>query len=155
MEKSISNFSKKPGELEGLTVLENHSYPYRKTHLFIGKIIPDMVIKNRNAYEITFVDESLILQGFTISTYTEDNQIACINLFGDHPNCDPDTNAYCLPDAKLGMELNSVTFNLLMKNFQTYYLDSAYFVPDSKDLEYRPLQSISVQFNQKEIKDDR
>ena len=155
MEKSTLNYSKKPGELEGLTVLENHSYPYRKTHLFVGKIFPDMIIKDRTAYEITFIDESLVLQGFTITTYTEDNKIACINLFGDHPNCDPDTNTYCLPDAKVGMEFNSGILNLLMQNFKTYYLDSAYFVPDSKDLEYRKLQSISIQFNQKEIENGR
>jgi len=108
-----------------------------------------MVIQQRNAFEITFIDESLILQGFAITTYGEDNQISCVNLFGDHPNCDPDTNEYCLPDAKIGMKLDTVTLSILMKNFKTYYIDSAYFVPDLKDLEYRELQSISVQFNSK------
>jgi hypothetical protein len=150
MEDSILNYSKKPGELEGFSLLENKSYPHRKTHLFIGIIYPDMVIKDRNAYQITFIDESLTLQGFAITTYTEDNKISCINLFGDHPNCDPDTNAYCLPNQKVGMDLNNQTLSLLMQNFKTYYLDSAYFVPDSKDLEYEQLQSISIQFNSKE-----
>lgn len=150
MDKNTLNYSKKPAELEGFAVLENASYPQRKTHLYIGKIYPNMVIKERNAYSILFLDESLILQGFAITTYTENNQICCINLFGDHPNCDPDTNAYCLPEAKVGMKLDPITLSLLMKNFQTYYLDSAYFVPDSKDLEYEKLQSISIQFNSKE-----
>lgn len=150
MENSMLSYSKKPEELEGFSVLEHHSYPYRKTHLFIGKIYPDMVIKDRSAFEITFLDESLVLNGFAITTYTKDNKISCINLFGDHPNCDPDTNAYCLPDQKIGMNLDSKSISLLMQNFRTYYLDSAYFIPERKDLEYRKLHSISIQFNSKE-----
>lgn len=147
MEDNTLNFLKKQAVPEGFTILEGMSYPYRKTILFIGKIYPDMVIKGRNAFEITSIDESLALEGFAITTYTKDNKISCINLFGDHPNCDPDTNAYCLPEDKAGMELNEATLSLLIKNFKTYYLDSAYFVPGGKDLEYRKLRSISVQFN--------
>lgn len=151
MGKDTLNFLKKQAAHEGFSVLKNHSYPYRKTHLFIGKIHPDVVIKDRNAFEITFLDESLVLQGFAITTYTKDHQISCINLFGDHPNCDPDTNTYCLPDEKIGMKLNETSLSLLIKNFKTYYLDSAYFIPHNKDLEYTKLQSISVQFNSKEM----
>lgn len=151
MAKNTLNFLKKLEEPDGFTVLENHSYPYRKTYLYVGKIFPDIVIKDRNAYEIVFIDESFILQGFTITTYTEENKISCINLFGDHPNCDPNTNAYCLPEAKVGMKLDENTLSLLMKNFKTYYLDSAYFIPQEKDLKYKKLQSISIQFNSKEM----
>lgn len=147
MERNTLNFLKKQAVPEGFVVLENNSYPYRKTLLFIGKIFPDIVIKDRNAFEITFIDESLVLQGFAITTYTESNKISCINLFGDHPNCDPDTNTYCLPDEKKGMKLDETTLSLLLKNIKTYYLDSAYFVPQGKDLQYKKLQSISIQFN--------
>jgi hypothetical protein len=132
---------------EGLAVLAHKSYPFRKTYLFIGNITPTTVIKDRNAYEITFIDDCLTIKGFSITTYTTEDKIMCINLFGEHPNCDPDTNVYCLPEEKVGRELNELNFNLLLTNLKTYYLDCAYFVPDKKDLEYKKLQSISIQFN--------
>jgi len=147
MEKNILNFSKKLGLLENLTALKNETYPFRTTFIYLGQIIPDTVIKERAAFKITHLDRSLYLQGFAITTYTKQDRIYCINLFGEHPNCDPNTNAYCLPEQKKNLELSEDVLLMLIKNFKTYYLDNCYFIPQQKDLEYKKLQSINIQFN--------
>jgi hypothetical protein len=151
MVKRMWNLSKKPGVAkpeDRFIVIENEVEPFRKTHIFLGKIIPTTIIKDKNAYEITHIDESLYLEGFAITTYTEENIITCINLFGEHPNNDPNTNTYCLPDHKKGMKLDESFLSLLATNFQTYYYDSAYFIPDRKLVDYKKLKTMYIQLNQ-------
>jgi len=128
-------------------ILGNDSYPFRKSHVFIEPIIPTIVIKNKNAFEITYIDESLHLNGFVITTFTQNLIVTCINLLGEHPNADPNTNVYCLPEYKQQKKLDESFLSLLVKNFKTYYYDSAYFIPDTKLVDYRKLKSIYIQLN--------
>lgn len=145
---------KKPAEVkpeEKFIIIENGVEPFRKTHIFLGKIIPTTIIKNKNAFEITYIDESLYLEGFAVTTYTEENVVSCINLFGEHPNSDPNTNTYCIPDHKKYMKLNESFLTILLSNFKTYYYDNAYFIPDKKLVDYKKLQTMYIQLNQGEI----
>lgn len=134
-------------------ILDNGVEPFRKTHIFLGRIIPTTIIKDKNAFEITYIDESLYIEGFAITTYTEDNIVTCVNLFGEHPNSDPNTNVYCLPDHKKGMKLDKSFLCLLITNFETYYYDSAYFIPDKKLVDYKKLKTMYIQLNQGEEPD--
>lgn len=154
MENRILNFWKKQevvdSHLDNYTVLEHNIYPFRKEHIFICTIIPDTVVKDGSAYEIIHLNQSMHLKGFLITTYLKEDQIITINLFGEHPNCNLDTNAYCLPEYKKGMTFNKETLSLLLKNFKCYYLDTAYFIPGKNLLEYKKVPSIYIRFNQGE-----
>ena len=144
------NLLKKPegaNPKEKFIIIENQTEPFRKTHIFLGRIIPTTIIKDKNAYEITYIDESLYIEGYAITTYTEDNVVSCINLFGEHPNNDPNTNAYCLPDHKKYMKLDESFLTILLSNFKTYYYDSAHFIPDKKLVDYRKMKTIHIQLN--------
>ena len=152
MENHLLNSWKKPEEADSssnkVTVLASDVYPFRKSHIFFEKIIPSTVIKDGSAYEIIFLDSSMYIDGFVITTYTKEDTINSINLFGEHPNCDLDTNAFCFPDYKKGSPLNTESLSLLLKNFQTYYLDSAYFIPGEDLLKYKKVNSIYIRFNE-------
>lgn len=154
MENRISNFWKKQevveSHLDNYILLEHNIHPFRKEHIFICEIVPNTVVRNESAYEITYLDRSLHLKGFVITTYLKEDQIATINLFGEHPNSNLDTNAYCLPEYKKGMTFNEKSLSLLLKNLKCYYLDSAYFIPGKNLLEYKKIPSIYIRFNQGE-----
>lgn len=141
------NFSKKPEEVK---VIKSNVHPFRKTHIYIGRITPTRAIKDGCVYELTYVDESMVLQGFIITTYSKSDTIISINLFGEHPNCNIDTNTYCWSKEKKGLTLDQDTLSMMITNFKTYYLDDAYFTPGSSLIEYKKLDSISIQLNKGE-----
>jgi hypothetical protein len=148
MVKNMLSSLKKPAEAK--VILASQVYPFRKNHIFLVKIVPDTIIKNKNAYEIDHLDESMIIDGFSITTFTEENIITTINVFGEHPNVDPDTTSYCIPNQKKGMKLNDETLSLIRTNLRTYYYDSAYFIPTMKQVSYRKLKSMYIQLNEGE-----
>jgi hypothetical protein len=150
MVKSMLNFLRKQAEAKNIITLESKTYPFRKNHIFLEKIIPNTVIKNKNAYEIEFLDESLIIDGFSITTFTKEKIIACINVFGEHPNVNPNTTAFCLPEHKKAMKLDEETLFIIMTNLRSYYYDHAYFIPTEKQVRYKLLNSIYIQLNKGE-----
>ncbi len=152
MVNRILNFWKKQEvvdtPLENYIVLEHNEHPFRKEHIFICKIIPTNVIKSGCAFEITHLDRSMHLKGFTITTYTKQDIITTVNLFGEHPNCDSNTNAYCLSENKKTMTFNEKSLSLLLSNFKCYYLDDCYFTPGKHLVDYKKISSINIRFNQ-------
>lgn len=145
----MSNLSKNQAEVNHF-VIANETHPFRKNHFYFETIIPTTIVKDKNAYEITYIDPSMYINGFVITTFTKDDVIVCINVFGEHPNADPTTNAFCLPKHKQGKKLNKASLSLLRSNLKTYYYDSAYFIPEKKLIEYKKLKSMYIQLNQGE-----
>jgi len=119
---------------------------YKKTYIYIEKLIPNRVVMNKNAYEITYIDKMYHLDGFEVST--ENDKVINIRLFGFHVNCDPNTDIYCLPEFKKGVNLTPEYLNLIITNIQTYYLDNCFFNPTGKLLRYEKMKSMYVQLNQ-------
>ena len=118
---------------------------YRISYIYIQKIIPDRVIIDKNVYEITYIDERYHLDGFEITT--ENDKVHIVKVFGFHPNCDPDTDNFCLPDFKKGVEFTSEYLNMILTNIKTYYLDNCFFNPTGRKLRYEKMRSIFVQLN--------
>ena len=142
------SFLKKPEQLSDVHLLvgeETKEPLYRKTHIFITRIIPNRVIKDKNIYEITYLSRMFHLEGFEVST--ENDKVMNIRVFGFHPNCDPNTDNFCLPDFKKGHYFTVDYLNLIKTNIQTYYLDSCFFNPTGKQLKYKKLKSVYVQMN--------
>jgi len=139
---------KKPEQLKDVHLIvgdNKRASLYRRTHIFINQIIPNRVIKEKNVHEITFLSELYYIDGFEVST--ENDKVINIRLFGFHPNCNPDTDNFCLPDFKKGSYFTSDYLNLIITNIQTYYLDNCFFNPTGKDLRYKKMKSMYIQLN--------
>lgn len=117
-----------------------------KFHIYEGQITPNRVVMKKNVYEITYIHEEYIINGFCVKT--ENDFVHQITLFGFHPNRDPDTNLYCLPDYKKGVKYTEQYYQTLLTNIKTYYFDNCFFTPPKKKIEYRKLKSIYMQTNQ-------
>lgn len=148
MDKPSLNFSKKlaqPNDVYLVVGDADKKIIYKKTHIYIKKIIPNRVIMNKNVYRITYISKMYHMDGFEIST--ENDKVSNIRIFGFHPNCDPETDIFCLPDFKKDVHLTDNYLNLIMSNIQTYYLDTCFFNPIGKNLRYEKMKSIYIQLN--------
>jgi len=142
------SFLKKPGLLKTTHLIVGSDVGkslYKKTHIFIKQIIPNRVIKGKNVYKITYLDKIFYLDGFEIST--ENDKVMNVRVFGFHPNCDTNTDNFCLPDFKKGVFLSDEYFKLILTNIQTYYLDNCFFNPTGKQLRYEKMKSMYIQLN--------
>lgn len=151
MESILSSFLKKPERPNDIHfIVGDHGRKklFKKTHIFIKQIIPNRVIKDKNVYKIKYLNEIYYLDGFEVST--ENDKVINVRVFGFHPNCDPDTDNFCLPDFKKGVYLTTEYLNLIITNIQTYYLDNSFFNPTGKDLRYEKMKSMYVQLNNEE-----
>lgn len=154
MDAKLSNYWKRQGQRKVMDFIDDRcviwSYDdnlplVEKTYIYEGRITPNRVIKNKNVYEVTYIDPLYIINGFMI--ITEQDFVKTITLFGYHPNRNPETNLYCLPDYKKGIEYTNIYFESLLTNIKTYYLDDCFFVPSLKHLKYKKMKSLYVQMN--------
>lgn len=118
------------------------------SYIYLGRIKPNRVIKNQNVYEITYIDPIFIMSGFVVMT--ENRYIQNILLFGYHPNRDPKTSLYCLPERKKQVDFTEQYFKLLLTNLKTYYLDDCFYTPSLSQLKYKKMKSIYLKLNQGE-----
>ena len=154
MDEKLSNYWKKRAPHKIIEYIDessviwsyNNNLPLvEKVHIYEGQILPNRVIQNQNVYEITYLDPLYILNGFMV--ITEQSFVKTITLFGYHPNRDPETNLYCLPDYKKGVIYNEQYFDMLLTNIKTYYLDNCFFIPGKTQVTYKKLQSVYMKFN--------
>ena len=118
------------------------------SYIYLGRIKPNRVIKDKNVYEIIYVDPIFIMSGFVVMT--ENRYIQNILLFGFHPNRDPNTSLYCLPERKKQVDFTEQYFKLLLTNLKTYYLDDCFYTPSLSQLKYKKMKSIYLKLNQGE-----
>jgi hypothetical protein len=155
MGKSLSSYWKKRAPhkkhddyVDDARVIWNHNSDLpliEKTYIYEGQITPNRMIKQKNVYEITFVHPQYIINGFSITT--GNNFVEVITLFGFHPNRDPNTNLYCLPDYKKGIIYTPKYYEMLLTNIKTYYLDNCFFIPATTHVIYKKMKSVYMQMN--------
>jgi hypothetical protein len=119
-----------------------------EAHVYEGIIVPDRMIKDKNVYQIVQLDELYYINGFVV--ITENELVKNVILFGYHPNRDPETHLYCLPDRKKNIKFTQEYFSLLMTNIKTYYLDDCFYMPGKHQVKYKKLKSLYVQMNEGE-----
>lgn len=119
-----------------------------KVYVYEGHITPTRMIQDKNVFEITYVHPIYYMHGFSVITH--DDLVTTIVLFGHHPNRNPDTCTYCLPDYKTGVKYDEKYFQMLLTNIKTYYLNDCFFTPGKEHIKYKKLNSISMQFNKGE-----
>jgi len=115
--------------------------------LYRGLIKPDIIIKNKKPFRITYLDEQFFIYGFIIFLDNQQN-VESILLLGIHPNQD-DLYYYCLPEEKRHKKFTETYFNLLIRTIKTYYFDDAQFIPSWKFVKYddKPIPHMSIQIN--------
>jgi len=125
--------------VDGLPLVE-------ETYIYEGQITPNRMIKNKELYEIIYLDPFWVLSGFAVTL--ENGKMERITIFGHHPNKDWKTGLYCMPERKIGLEFNRSYFNILLMNLKTYYLDNCHSEPFSSQVTYKKLKSMYIQLNQ-------
>ncbi len=156
MVKNMSNYWKRPEQhnkvFDYVKDREDIKSFYRdlpftqESYIYKGQITPDTMIKEKEAYEITMIHPLLIINGLCITV--ENGRVLYVNLFGIHPNKDPNTGAFCLPEYKLKVNFTEKYFHNLIKTIKTYYLDNSFITPPSKYVTYKKLKSVYIQLNQ-------
>lgn len=153
----MSNYLKKRVPRKGLDYIENRTLvrpfgddlPFiQEYHIYEGHITPDTMIRSRKAYEITFIHPLLVIGGFIV--ITENELVKNIMIMGVHPNVDPATKLYCLPEYKKNKKFTEKYFSQFVRTLKIYYLDDCYFQPTKEYVKYKPLKSMSIQLNQEE-----
>lgn len=154
MEKRLSNYWKKRAPHKPVDYVDdriviwshNDDLPLvEKCYLYEGQIIPNRMVKDKNVFEITYLNPMFYINGFLVMT--ENDMVRTITLFGYHPNRDPKTNLYCLPDYKKGVKYDQVYFERLLTNIKTYYLDDCFYTPSHSHVTYKKLKSMAIQLN--------
>jgi len=121
---------------------------YQEYHIYEGQITPTTMIKSRKAYDITFLHPLLVIGGLVV--LTENELVKNIMIMGIHPNVDPKTKLYCLPEYRKEKKFTQRYFELFLDTLKIYYLDDCYFQPTKQYVTYKPLKSMSIQLNQEE-----
>jgi len=122
------------------------SGPYGKLfYIYIEDITPNRVVKNKEAHEITHLSSFLNIKGFTV--IVTDGLVENIFLFGLHPNCDFETNLYCLSKHHKGVTYDEDYYETFKNNVRVYYLDDCHYKPTGGHLQYKKMKSIYIQLN--------
>lgn len=96
----------------------------KKIYQIDTEIIPNRLIYNKKSFNICEIDSDCIIERYFV--YTIDDKIEKVTLESDHPNCDPDTGIFCIPDRLYNKEINSEMLDLIEKMFETFNLDNCY-----------------------------
>jgi len=125
---------------------------YDIRYIYVDKIIPNRIIKNKRLYKITYLDEFYHINAvhFLVSKNTINGKenVIKITLDGFHPNTLRNTaNEYCLQDKDKGSLFIETFFDRMIANIHNYYLDSCIFEPPTDMLQYERMRSMYVQLN--------
>lgn len=95
-----------------------------------GPIRPKICITGGYKKKITEIDESLVVRNVRI--FVNDGHIESVKFSQEHPNRDPKTGLFCLPDYLEGVEYNPEYKETIIKLIEKYHVDSCYVVPWSR-----------------------
>lgn len=100
---------------------EEKIYYYKET------ISPDKLIYDSNFYNIEITDFNYIINGFHI--YTKKNKIQNIKLNCSHPNCNPKTKEFCIPDFIKDLEVTKESIQIIINMLKLFNFDNSYYQP--------------------------
>lgn len=114
--------------------------------IFKQTIIPNKLICNSNLYNIKITDSKYIIEEFCVFT-NENKKIEDIGIIkGLHPNCDLQTNLFCIPKYLKNYELNEKSIKIIFNILEIFNFDSAFFQPwNGFEYEYVKEERIRVE----------
>jgi hypothetical protein len=93
-------------------------------------VIPNKLITSSRCNQIKITDDNYIIKEFEIHTNDKTNQIEMIKILnGKHPNCDPFTNVFCIPECLKRDVFNDQTLNKIVNMLMIFNFESAYYRP--------------------------
>ncbi len=90
-------------------------------------IIPKKLIFEDNVYYITKVDKILIIKSYILELIN--SKIIRLFLNVKHPNCDPSTNLFCLPEYFINSKITKQRLLLIENLLETYNMNNCFWSP--------------------------
>jgi len=113
------------------------------------KLIPQRILtREKKIYKIIEVDKPFIINEYDVITDKND-YIKELLLYSKHPNCDPASGRFCLPEEIIGKKFNTFTKRLIEEMLIVYNLRDAYFSPW---LNLKWKENIPITFNKQKAK---
>ena len=110
-------------------------------HLIREVCGPYKLIFKNEIYEIINIDRKFIIKGFKIKTV--DKKIDMVILKDPHPNANPRTGEFCIPESLRELPLNDSTLKMIKVMLCCFNLDDCYFTPWD-EIEYRKQEVIGA-----------
>jgi hypothetical protein len=96
--------------------------------------VPQKLIFNKQIHNITNIDKKFITKDYKIKTVN--GKIDTVTLNNPHPNADPRTGEFCIPNLLREWEINETSLNFIRSMICCFNLDDCYFTPWD-ELEYK------------------
>ncbi|MHA1802245.1 MAG: hypothetical protein ACTSWJ_10955 [Candidatus Heimdallarchaeaceae archaeon] len=117
----------------------------REEVFFDRIIIPDRAIYDGMLYRMN-IDRKFILKGYKVKSINK--KIDQIFVKGTHPNANPRTREFCIPNKLRKYSLNSETTNVIQTIMRCFNLDDCYFTPWD-EIEINPMEVLCKWENKK------
>jgi len=89
--------------------------------------VPNKLIFKRNIYEIMNIHRKFVIKGYEIKTV--DEKIDTVTLNTPHPNANPRTGEFCIPNNMRNLKLNENSLKMIRTMLCCFNLDDCYFAP--------------------------
>lgn len=94
----------------------------------ITSLVPNRLIYQNKLYSITDIDHDHYINKYEIFLDDEDRiNIVCVDC--DHPNADPQTDIFCLPEELKNRHISKKLIKEIEVVMETYNLNHSYFAP--------------------------
>jgi hypothetical protein len=98
-------------------------------HSYAVNIEPKKIICNQRCYNIEILNKKYIIKALNIYT-DKNNFISKIEIIdGEHPNCDPETKEFCIPENLKERKFDSIDFSLIEKMIGVFDFNSSFYMP--------------------------
>jgi len=92
-----------------------------------GVFVPNKLIFKNEIHEISDLRKKFVIRGYTIKTVN--NKIDMVIIKNPHPNSDPNTGEFCIPQSLRKHEVNEKTKKIIEIMICCFDLDDCYFTP--------------------------
>ena len=92
-----------------------------------GVFVPYKLIFKNELYNIIDLEKKFIIRGYTIQTV--DKQIDMVFIKNPHPNANPKTGEFCIPNSLREHTICTSSKNILELILCCFNLDDCYFTP--------------------------
>lgn len=97
-------------------------------------IVPRRLIFKNEFYKILDYPNKYVVKGYTVVLV--DNKIDEIEIGDSHPNANPRTGEFCIPNTLRNFPLNDETKKIIHNILSCFNLDDCYFTP-WHEIQYR------------------
>ena len=91
-------------------------------------IVPDKMFFDNKKFVLTKVDPEFVIKIYDIFL-DRNNCVRKLSLLSKHPNCDPKTKLFCLPNFVKENEFNEAVKCMIYYCLSTFNLENCYFMP--------------------------